>query len=212
MIVTCPECAARYRLADGAIPPEGRAMRCASCKHRWFELPLEDDAPAPPVTAVAWAPDAVAPDAPIGIVIAPREAVAAVRGEGPAIDPLDAPTPAQAAWTPSIDAPDTPRAAPVLKTLFAVGLALALTGGAVAMWLPDLPPFDTGRVPWLDTLLNPAARPASPLKLSVAVERQPLGDGRTVFALSGTVANPTATAEALGGIEGRLLTARGQVA
>jgi predicted Zn finger-like uncharacterized protein len=39
MILTCPSCATRYTVADGAIPPGGRQVRCASCKHRWHQDP-----------------------------------------------------------------------------------------------------------------------------------------------------------------------------
>lgn len=39
MILTCPNCATRYTVADGAIPPGGRQVRCASCKHRWHQDP-----------------------------------------------------------------------------------------------------------------------------------------------------------------------------
>ncbi|MDQ3140424.1 MAG: zinc-ribbon domain-containing protein, partial [Pseudomonadota bacterium] len=42
MILTCPACSTQYRLKDGAIPPEGRQVRCAACKHKWHE----DGAPA----------------------------------------------------------------------------------------------------------------------------------------------------------------------
>jgi predicted Zn finger-like uncharacterized protein len=37
MILTCPACATQYRLKDGAIPPEGRQVRCAACKHKWHQ-------------------------------------------------------------------------------------------------------------------------------------------------------------------------------
>ncbi len=37
MILTCPACATQYRLKDDAIPPEGRQVRCAACKHKWHE-------------------------------------------------------------------------------------------------------------------------------------------------------------------------------
>ena len=41
MILTCPSCGTQYVVKDDAIPPEGRQVRCASCKHSWHE-----DAPA----------------------------------------------------------------------------------------------------------------------------------------------------------------------
>ncbi|RST29776.1 hypothetical protein HMF7854_02250 [Sphingomonas ginkgonis] len=39
MILTCPECGTRYVVKDGAIPPEGRQVRCASCRHSWHQDP-----------------------------------------------------------------------------------------------------------------------------------------------------------------------------
>lgn len=70
MILTCPACATQYRLKDGAIPPEGRQVRCAACKHKWHEDgPAASEAtppavdPAPPV-AQAAPPAEPAPEAP----------------------------------------------------------------------------------------------------------------------------------------------------
>ena len=37
MILTCPNCATQYVVKDGAIPPQGRQVRCASCKHSWHQ-------------------------------------------------------------------------------------------------------------------------------------------------------------------------------
>ncbi|MEO6199056.1 MAG: zinc-ribbon domain-containing protein [Sphingomicrobium sp.] len=65
MILTCPSCATQYAVKDGAIPPDGRQVRCASCKHSWHQdqdaggdqsAPLEqsaenESAPAADVTA-----------------------------------------------------------------------------------------------------------------------------------------------------------------
>ena len=45
MILTCPSCGTHYVVKDGAIPPEGRQVRCASCKHSWHQ-----DAPAMELT------------------------------------------------------------------------------------------------------------------------------------------------------------------
>src|SRR3990167_8862510 len=43
MILTCPECGTKYVVKDGAIPPEGRKVRCASCKHSWHQDPEPSD-------------------------------------------------------------------------------------------------------------------------------------------------------------------------
>jgi predicted Zn finger-like uncharacterized protein len=48
MILTCPSCGTQYVVKDGAIPPEGRQVRCAACKHSWHQDPGENAAaPAP---------------------------------------------------------------------------------------------------------------------------------------------------------------------
>ena len=41
MILTCPACDTKYVVKDGAIPPAGRQVRCASCKHSWHQGPDE---------------------------------------------------------------------------------------------------------------------------------------------------------------------------
>jgi predicted Zn finger-like uncharacterized protein len=42
MILTCPSCGTQYVVKDGTIPPEGRQVRCAACKHSWHQEPGED--------------------------------------------------------------------------------------------------------------------------------------------------------------------------
>jgi len=55
MILTCPACATQYRLKDNAIPPEGRQVRCAACKHKWHEdgPAAGDGAPVPAADSAA---------------------------------------------------------------------------------------------------------------------------------------------------------------
>jgi predicted Zn finger-like uncharacterized protein len=43
MILTCPSCGTQYAVKDGAIPPGGRQVRCASCKHSWHQNPDDSD-------------------------------------------------------------------------------------------------------------------------------------------------------------------------
>ena len=47
MILTCPNCGTQYVVKDGAIPPGGRHVRCAACKHSWHQDP-EAAAPSEP--------------------------------------------------------------------------------------------------------------------------------------------------------------------
>ncbi len=64
MIIACPACATRYAVPDSAIGVEGRTVRCAKCKHSWFQDgPELETAPAvSPAPAVVETPAPVAPE------------------------------------------------------------------------------------------------------------------------------------------------------
>lgn len=56
MILTCPNCGTQYVVKDGAIPPEGRQVRCAACKHSWHQGPEDADVDMPHVDDPAVRP------------------------------------------------------------------------------------------------------------------------------------------------------------
>lgn len=39
MILTCPQCAERFKVDAELLAPKGRKVRCAKCKHTWHQLP-----------------------------------------------------------------------------------------------------------------------------------------------------------------------------
>jgi predicted Zn finger-like uncharacterized protein len=51
MIIACPACSTRYVVPDSAIGVDGRTVRCAKCKHSWYQ-------DGPPVETAQGGPEA----------------------------------------------------------------------------------------------------------------------------------------------------------
>lgn len=96
MIIACPACNTRYVVPDTAIGVDGRTVRCAKCKHSWFQDGPELVVPPPPEPKPEPLVEVASPPEPIAETAAPEPA--------PVVAEPDVPRPETAvAWAPPPD-------------------------------------------------------------------------------------------------------------
>lgn len=103
MIIACPACVTRYVVPDTAIGVDGRTVRCAKCRHSWFQDGPVIAVPAPPAPSPPPPPPPPPPPAAQpGVVAEPAPAVSPDPGDATFADEADAPAPAESSpWPPA---------------------------------------------------------------------------------------------------------------
>ncbi|MEP9401418.1 zinc-ribbon domain-containing protein [Sphingomonas silueang] len=224
MILECTQCHMRYLVADTAIGPAGRTVRCAGCRHSWFQPPAMLDLGAGNIVAPE-APVAEA-SAPVARTALPVEPVAPPRPEPVAEAPRPAPLRSRTGddalrryVDPAAERPDpvaeeagprrtafTPRRNPARRrTAIAVAAGVAMLGGVGAI-------LYTGTPGIAQQFGLPIGPPEIPLTLSIAApERRLLSSGNELFAVSGRILNPTRVRHRIPDIRAVLKDAQGKM-
>ncbi len=96
MIISCPACTTRYVVPDSAIGVDGRTVRCAKCRHSWFQEGPSLTPRPDPVPVAAPAPPASPPSTEPGVpnaYPAPQAEPSTPEPAPAAAEPVDAPLP-----------------------------------------------------------------------------------------------------------------------
>jgi predicted Zn finger-like uncharacterized protein len=214
MLLVCPSCRTRYVVPDSAIGMDGRQVRCANCKHSWFQGGAIPPAPpAPPVVAPAVAAPApveveapiMAPPPPPPASPPPPAAVPVEEPAQPSFARFDEERSPDAVFVePSVqrtsyfeepppqsqfahEPPFKARRNPAkLWTMAAVAFALVVASIGGAVWYFGVPTIGMGIA---------GAEPDLKIVLNQNLELNERADGTPYFIASGSIVNPTGSTQ-----------------
>jgi predicted Zn finger-like uncharacterized protein len=229
MILTCPACGTQYVVKDGAIPPGGRQVRCASCRHSWHQNPEETDEAIPDEGSPEAYPENESQVTDSAADIGDADAIPAPAATDDASDPIavseELGTDTKDRQVDLGDLEERPIAPPGAAdedefTPFAVsgldeprrrGPAAAVLTAIVLIMLAALAFWYFAPEGW-KARVGLAEAAETPLQLMMThSDRQKLASGNELLAISGRVINPTQERQSVPPITAQLRDDKGKL-
>lgn len=205
MILSCPSCNTRYLVPDTAVGPSGRQVRCASCRHSWFQEPAILDLEQAPTDLFAagqpvpqTVPTPASPPMAPPVFSAPQPNV---RGDE-----------VMASYDGPVEAPASDRQVAPFKPRRNVGRLLTIASALIGIVLIAAIGAIVAIGP--DTLGQHIGLSPTPVPLVIEMTRKPdrreTASGNELLAVTGRIVNPTATGQTVRDIRAELRDTQGR--